>query len=246
LLNFCESKNIGLYSLPNNFHIAVDQKEVGTYAGIPIMLLRDAAVRPTYALVKRCMDIVVSSAVLLLGLPLWILIALLIKRHDGGPVFFIQTRAGLHGRPFPMVKFRSMSVDAEEKLGELVDLDGLEEPVFKIENDPRVTPIGRFLRRTSLDEMPQLLNVFKGEMSLVGPRPEETAVVERYTPWQRRRLKAVPGITGHQQIHNRGEPSLVKRVQHDLIYIKHQSLLLDLYILFKTVKVVLSGKGVTH
>jgi lipopolysaccharide/colanic/teichoic acid biosynthesis glycosyltransferase len=211
-----------------------------------MILMRDAAVRPAYAVVKRCMDVVVASLVLAAGMPLWLTLCLLVKLHDKGPVFFVQERAGLHGRPFRMYKFRSMVKDAERQLKDLVDLDALDEPVFKIRNDPRVTPVGRILRRTSLDEIPQLINVLKGEMSLVGPRPEEMSVVDLYTPWQRRRLKAVPGITGHQQIHNRGEPSLARRIQFDLIYVKHQSFLLDLYILVKTVKVVLFGKGTTH
>jgi len=246
VLNFCESKNIKVYSLPNNFNIAVDQQEVGSFNGIPIMLMRDAAVRPGYAMIKRLMDIIASFLIIVLGSPMWIAAALAIKLNDKGPVFFTQTRSGIHGDPFKMYKFRSMTVDAEKQLESLVDLDKLDEPVFKIKNDPRVTLIGRILRRTSLDEIPQLINVLKGEMSLVGPRPEEMSVVARYTPWQRRRLKAVPGITGHQQIHNRGEASLSKRIQYDLIYIKHQGLFLDLFILLKTIKVVIFGSGVTH
>ena len=245
VLNFCEARHITLYSLPNSFRIAVDQREVGSFGGIPMILMRDAAVRPAFSLLKRIVDIVAASAVLILGAPFWIAAALAIKLNDGGPVFFTQVRAGLHGVPFRMYKFRSMVTDAEERLADLIDLDALDEPVFKIESDPRVTPIGRLLRRTSMDEIPQLINVLKGEMSLVGPRPEEMAVVDRYSPWQRRRLKAVPGITGHQQIHNRGETDLARRIEYDLIYIKHQGLALDLYILFKTVKVVLFGEGTT-
>ncbi len=246
VLNFCESENIPLYTLPNRFHIAVDQREVGSLSGLPMILMQDAAKRPGYAIVKRLLDIVIAAAALVGGLPFWIAIAVMIKRCDRGPVFYVQERAGLHGRSFRMIKFRSMVAGADARLGDLLDLAALSEPVFKIQNDPRVTPLGRFLRCTGLDEIPQLINVLKGEMSLVGPRPEEIAVVAHYTPWQRRRLKAVPGITGHQQIHNRGEPDLAKRVAFDLIYIKHQGLLLDLYILFKTVKVILFGKGITH
>jgi lipopolysaccharide/colanic/teichoic acid biosynthesis glycosyltransferase len=118
--------------------------------------------------------------------------------------------------------------------------------VFKLKNDPRVTPIGKILRRTGLDEIPQLLNVLRGEMSIVGPRPEEVAIVERYDPVHRRRLKAKPGITGYQQITNRGEASLAARVRHDLLYLKHQNLLLDFYIMVKTVGVMVRGSGITH
>lgn len=246
VLNFCESREIALYSLPNRFHVAVEQREISSFSGIPMIQLRDAGDRVIYPLIKRVADIVLASAALVFGLPIWLALALGIKLYDRGPVFFNQTRAGLHGQPFKMYKFRSMVNDAEKKLADLVDLDNLDEPVFKIRNDPRVTPLGRFMRRTGLDEIPQLLNVLKGDMSLVGPRPEEMSVVERYNGWQRRRLKAVPGITGHQQIHNRGEASLARRIEYDLIYIKHQSLVLDLIILMKTVMVVLTGKGVTH
>ncbi len=145
-----------------------------------------------------------------------------------------------------MFKFRSMAADAEERLRELVAFDALAEPVFKLKNDPRVTPVGRLLRRTGLDEVPQLLNVIRGDMSIVGPRPEEVALVERYDAVHRRRLKARPGITGYQQIMNRGEASLVARVRHDLLYLKQQSLMFDFYIMFRTVGVVLRGSGTTH
>ncbi len=245
-LNFCESESISMFTVPNRFHIAVDQKEVSTFSGIPVILMRDSANRPVYAVIKRFFDIMGALLILAVGAPAWLGVALAVKLYDRGPVFFTQKRAGLHGKAFRMYKFRSMVVNAEERLKELVNLDELDEPVFKIRKDPRVTPFGRFLRRTGLDEIPQLINVLKGEMSLVGPRPEETSVAGRYTPWQRRRLKAVPGITGHQQVHNRGEASLSRRIEFDLVYIKHQGLLLDVYILLKTVKVVLSGSGVTH
>ena len=243
VLNLCESKGVDCYTLPDRFDIAVEREEVGAFSGVPMIRLRDASVRPGYALLKRCMDVAGAVGILVAGLPVWLAVALAVKLYDRGPVFFVQERAGLHGRPFRMVKFRTMVPDAEERLRELVDLERLAEPVFKLENDPRVTPLGRFLRRTGLDEIPQLLNVLRGEMSLVGPRPEEAAVVARYTPWQRRRLKAVPGITGLQQVHNRGEPDLTRRIEYDLLYLKHQGLLLDLYILAKTVKVILRGEG---
>ena len=243
VLNLCESEGVDCYSLPDRFDIAVEREELGVFSGVPMIRMRDASVRPGYALVKRCMDVAGAFVVLAAGLPLWIAVALAIKLYDRGPVFFLQERAGLHGRPFRMVKFRTMVPGAEERLSEFVDLERLREPVFKIENDPRVTPLGRFLRRFGLDEIPQLINVLRGEMSLVGPRPEETAVTARYTPWQRRRLKAVPGITGLQQVHNRGEPDLSRRIEYDLLYLKHQGLLLDLYILAKTVKVILRSEG---
>jgi exopolysaccharide biosynthesis polyprenyl glycosylphosphotransferase len=246
IVNFCESQSIPVYIVPNSFDIAILPREVGTVSGIPLIRLQDAFVRPAFAIVKRIMDICIAVFVLIVGMPLWLLIAALIKLDSKGPIFFIQTRAGLHGKPFSMYKFRSMQSDAEDRLGELLDFDSLSEPVFKIKGDPRVTKIGKLLRRSSLDEIPQLINVLKGEMSLVGPRPEEMKIVKRYSPWQRRRLKAKPGITGYQQISNRGEPSLSRRIQHDLVYLKRQSLWLDLYIIIKTFSVVARGSGLTY
>lgn len=246
LINFCEANEVSLYMLPNVMDVAVRQDELGSLSGIPIVRVRDAALQPGYAIVKRVMDVLIALSVLIGGAPLWLAVAILIKTTSRGPVFFKQVRAGLHGQPFTMYKFRSMVADAESRLKDLVDLDDLDEPVFKLKNDPRVTGIGRFLRRTSLDEIPQFINVLIGEMSTVGPRPEERKLVEQYTPWQRRRLKAKPGITGFQQIMNRGEPLLKERVKYDLIYLKQQSLLCDLYIIGRTFAVVTLGSGVTH
>jgi exopolysaccharide biosynthesis polyprenyl glycosylphosphotransferase len=246
LLNLCERNSVALYMVAGSFDIAVSPGEMSEVSGTPVIHLRDAALHPMYAVVKRGIDITIALTVLILGLPLWLLVALLIRVTSRGPVLFTQRRAGLHGVPFRMYKFRSMTADAEERLKELVSFDRLAEPVFKLRNDPRVTPIGSWLRRTGLDEIPQLLNVLKGEMSIVGPRPEEVGLVERYDGWQRRRLKARPGITGYQQITNRGGGSLAERVRCDLAYLKHQSLTFDLYVIVRTPIVMLRGSGVSY
>lgn len=245
IINFCEAHNIDLYMLPGSYEVAVSKYEIASFSEMPLIRLQDALIHPFYSTVKRLVDVCVSSALIMLGMPLWIAIALFIKSGSKGPIFFTQIRAGLHGKPFKMYKFRSMVEDAEAKLGGMVDIDKLDEPVFKIKNDPRITTVGRFLRRTSLDETPQLLNVLKGEMSIVGPRPEELALVEKYDHQQRRRLKGLPGITGYQQINNRGEPSLSRRIKYDLIYLKHQGPTLDSYIILKTIWVVIRSKGLT-
>ena len=242
-LNFCEARGVSFYMVPDSLDVAVQRRELGSFSGIPLIRLRDSALHPLYAWVKRVMDLVVASAVLVIGLPIWIAIALIIKMTSKGPVLYVQERVGLHGRPFPMYKFRSMVEDADQKLGELLDFDAMDEPVFNIRHDPRVTSVGWILRRTSLDEIPQLLNVLAGQMSVIGPRPERVELVERYTPSQRRRLKAKPGITGYQQVMSRGDPSLAKRIEYDLYYLKYQSLFLDMYILLKTVSVVVRGGG---
>jgi len=247
LLNFCEEKRIELYMLSGSYDIAVSQHEVGSLSGVPVIRLQDASLHPFYAVLKRLMDVTLSAVGIIIGMPVWLVIALLIKLTSKGPVFFVQTRIGLHGRPFRIYKFRTMVPDAEAQLKNILDVDHLAVPGFKIKDDPRVTPFGRFLRRTSLDEIPQLINVFRGEMSLVGPRPEMPDLVGRYAPDQRRRLKAKPGITGYQQVMARGIPlAAAKGVKYDLIYLKNQSFLLDLYILFKTMIVVLRGSGITH
>ena len=246
LVNFCEQHDIALYMLSGSYSVAVSPEEITSFFGMPLIRLKDASLDPMYALVKRVVDVAVALAIILLGLPAWLALAAAVKLTSPGPLFFTQLRTGQGGRPFRMYKFRSMAADAEKQLEQLVDLTRLDEPVFKLRNDPRVTPIGAWMRRTGMDEIPQLLNVLKGEMSLVGPRPEEARLVDRYTAWQRRRLKARPGITGYQQIKNRGGTSLAERVEHDLVYLKHQSMTLDLYILCRTPIVLIRGSGITH
>jgi lipopolysaccharide/colanic/teichoic acid biosynthesis glycosyltransferase len=186
---------------------------------------------------------VVASLGLVVLLPLLTTIAVAIYVYDRGPVIFKQQRAGAGGETFTIWKFRTMAVDAEERLHELVPFDELEQPVFKLHNDPRVTPVGRRLRRVSLDELPQLVNVLLGEMSLVGPRPEQVELVKRYTPEQRLRLTLKPGMTGPMQIYGRGELSLEERVAVELDYIENLSLGRDLRILVHTLGPVLTGRG---
>lgn len=193
--------------------------------------------------IKRTMDLIGALLGLVVLAVLFPFIAIAIKLDSPGPVFFVQERVGENGQRFRMVKFRSMVADAEARLSELVDLDALPDPVFKIKDDPRVTRVGRFLRRTSLDELPQVWNVFKGEMSLVGPRPEELRIVQRYNDWHRRRLAVKPGLTGPMQINGRGDLPLDERVKLEIDYIEHYSVWRDIQILAKTIPSVISGKG---
>ena len=230
--------------VPDFLDVAVTRTEVGSFAGVPLVLLQDSALHPAYAIAKRAMDIGISVVTLVLGLPLWLAIALLIKLTSKGPIFYSQERMGMYGKPFAMYKFRSMVPDADEQLKNIIDLDNLAEPVYKIPRDPRVTSIGRFLRRSGLDEIPQLINVLRGDMSVVGPRPEWVGLAERYEPWERRRLKAKPGITGYQQVMSRGDPSLAKRIELDLYYLKHQGFFLDVFIMLRTILVVCRGDGI--
>ncbi len=193
--------------------------------------------------IKRGFDIAGALLGLVLTLPLWPFIALAIRLDSPGPVFFTQIRAGQDGRPFRIFKFRSMVEGAEKMLDQVIAQNCLPPPVFKIPHDPRVTRVGRFLRRSSLDELPQFLNVLKGEMSLVGPRPEELRIVALYDGWHRKRLAVKPGMTGPMQIHGRGALSLDQRVRVELDYIEHHSFWQDLRVLVLTVPALLAGRG---
>jgi lipopolysaccharide/colanic/teichoic acid biosynthesis glycosyltransferase/glycosyltransferase involved in cell wall biosynthesis len=192
---------------------------------------------------KRTMDIVGSFFGLIFAIILWPFIALAIKMDSKGPVIFRQERIGEEGRPFTLYKFRSMHANAEEELAQLVNDESTGEPVLKLKNDPRLTRVGRVLRRWSLDELPQFWNVIKGEMSLVGPRPEETRLVAMYNDWHRRRLAVKPGMTGPMQVHGRGDLPLDIRVQLDLNYIENYSIWRDIVILCQTLPAVIRGAG---
>lgn len=192
---------------------------------------------------KRILDILGASIGLVFTITAWPLIALIIKLDSEGPVLFRQQRIGQHGQPFIMLKFRTMHQNAAAEWPLLIASRGLREPVLKLSDDPRLTRAGRFLRRWSLDELPQFWNVLKGEMSLVGPRPEEPRVVAYYTVYHRQRLVAKPGITGPMQIDARADLNLDERTALDLDYIKHSSLCSDINILLRTIPVVIHGRG---
>jgi exopolysaccharide biosynthesis polyprenyl glycosylphosphotransferase len=192
---------------------------------------------------KRAFDVAFTAAMLVLLAPLFGVVAALIKLTSRGPVFFKQTRVGLRGRWFEMYKFRSMVADAEELKEDLLAFNELEGPVFKIRQDPRITPLGRFLRRYSIDELPQLINVLRGEMSIVGPRPPLPLEVSQYAPWQRRRFSVRPGLTCFWQVEGRNEIGFEEWTYLDLKYVDHWSLAQDLGLVLKTVPAVLSGHG---
>lgn len=193
---------------------------------------------------KRLFDIVFGLAVLAVFAPLFLLIAALIKLEDRGPIFFMQTRVGKYGRLFRMYKFRSMCIDAEKRLEELKARNQHKEGVtFKLKDDPRITRVGKWLRKLSLDEMPQFFNVLAGEMSVVGPRPPVPREVALYTPADRRRLAVKPGITCIWQVSGRSEIDFSGQVALDVRYIESQSLLMDLKIAAQTIPAVLSGRG---
>jgi exopolysaccharide biosynthesis polyprenyl glycosylphosphotransferase len=210
--------------------------------GTPVYSMVSGPDRLVALLVKRVFDMIVATLALSVGSPILGAIALWIRLRDGSPVLFRQTRIGLHGRPFQMLKFRTMTVDAEERLEELLAQSEIDGAAFKMTNDPRVTRSGRFLRRSSLDELPQLWNVLRGDMSLVGPRPALPREVDTYDLWHRRRLSMKPGITGLWQVSARREGSFDTWAALDLSYIDRWSLWLDLKILARTLPAAIEGR----
>lgn len=213
----------------------VDDAELLTFTALPY--------DPSALAMKRAMDVLVAGALLLLAAPVLLLVALLIQAEDRGPVLFRQERVGRFGRRFTMLKFRSMHTDAEARLASLAGLNEADGPVFKMAQDPRITRVGRWLRRSSLDELPQLVNVLRGEMSLVGPRPPLPDEVSGYEAWQRRRLSMKPGLTCIWQVSGRSRLDFETWMRLDLEYIDNWSLGLDLLLLLRTVPAVLTGDG---
>jgi exopolysaccharide biosynthesis polyprenyl glycosylphosphotransferase len=192
---------------------------------------------------KRTFDIVSSGFTVVLLSPVMTVIAVAVKLTSAGPILFRQERVGYHGRPFTVLKFRTMVADAEARLPDLIDLNEATGPLFKMEHDPRVTKVGRFLRKTSLDELPQLVNVLRGDMTVVGPRPPLPREVAQYEEWQMARLEVRPGITGLWQVSGRSELPFEDYVRLDLFYIENWSLAFDLFIIAKTLPTIVSRRG---
>jgi exopolysaccharide biosynthesis polyprenyl glycosylphosphotransferase len=243
LVSLCRAHGIKLSVAPPAQGMFGTATRLTKIANLPMLEYNTWGVSRSTLFLKRVLDVSLSLSALVLLAPLFFLIAVLIVFDSRGPVFFAQDRAGMHGRLFRMLKFRTMVPDAEARLGQLVSFDSLGEPMFKFRNDPRVTRVGRLLRRASLDELPQLVNVLKGEMSLVGPRPEQVELVERYTPEQRFRLDVKPGLTGPMQVYGRGHLRFEERLAVERDYIENLSLGRDCRIVALTFAAVLTGRG---
>lgn len=196
-----------------------------------------------YELMKRFIDILGSVFGIILLLPLFIIVSLAIKIESEGPVLFIQKRCGKDGRLFKMYKFRSMVCNAEEKLGDLMHMNEMSGPVFKIKDDPRITKVGNFIRRTSIDELPQLVNVLKGDMSLVGPRPPIDREVLKYTEYEKQRLLIKPGLTCYWQVSGRNGIDFDEWVNLDIKYIVERNLWVDIKLILKTILVLFGDKN---
>jgi exopolysaccharide biosynthesis polyprenyl glycosylphosphotransferase len=229
--------------IPDYFSLALIQAKVETLAGIPLIGLREPVIEGWPRIVKRAFDLVLVVVSVVLSSPVLGLIAFLIRLDSPGPVLLRQPRLGENGRQFDMLKFRTMVADAERRRAEVLTETPEGHVVHKRRDDPRVTRIGRWLRRYSLDEVPQLVNVLKGEMSLVGPRPELPWLAEKYEPWQRKRFAVPQGITGWWQINGRGDKPMHLNTQDDLYYVYNYSLWLDIWILLRTPLAVLRGQG---
>jgi exopolysaccharide biosynthesis polyprenyl glycosylphosphotransferase len=240
----CEEQGIVVRVLSNVFNLRLAQSTAGEFEGETVTTLCNGSPEDWQHLFKRTFDIVASLVATLTLSPLFLLAGFLIKLTSQGPVFFIQERVGLNKRRFRLYKFRTMVADAEERQREIEHLNEARGPVFKIRNDPRLTPVGNFLRKTSIDELPQLFNVLKGDMSLVGPRPLPVRDYQGFDQdWQRRRFSVLPGITCLWQINGRSSTPFEKWMELDMEYIDHWSLELDFKILAKTIPAVLKGAG---
>jgi exopolysaccharide biosynthesis polyprenyl glycosylphosphotransferase len=243
LLAACRAHGVKLSVVPparGMFGTAVRLNHV---ADLPVVEYNTWDVSRSTLLLKRSADVALSLAGLLVLAPLLVAIGIAVRLDSRGPALFRQTRAGQDGRTFRMLKFRTMVREAEARLPDLVALDRLPDPMFKLRDDPRVTRVGRVLRRTSLDELPQLVNVLRGDMSLVGPRPEQVELVDRYEPEHRFRLLVRPGLTGPMQVFGRGELTFEERLAVEREYIENLSLGRDARILALTVSAVVHGKG---
>ncbi|HYP21854.1 MAG TPA: sugar transferase [Chloroflexia bacterium] len=229
--------------VPDLFDLAFHSATIESLGGVLFIGLRDSAIDGVQRLLKRLMDIALSVVLLTLTSPVFLLTALAIKLEDGGHIFYKSQRVGENGRLFTMWKFRSMVENADKLVDKVIKNDRNGNLIHKVAADPRVTRVGQIIRRTSIDELPQLINVLRGDMSLVGPRPELPWMVARYQPWQRKRFAVPQGMTGWWQINGRSDAPMHLHTEHDLYYIQNYSIWLDLQILWKTIGVIFTGKG---
>jgi exopolysaccharide biosynthesis polyprenyl glycosylphosphotransferase len=242
-VRLCERAGAEFKLIPDLHELSLSSIDMDTIEGIPLIGIKRTGIGPWQYTLKRALDISIAGLVLLVGAPLWLLIALAIKLDSKGPVLFKQERLGYQGAPFRLYKFRSMHNRADKELVQLQPRSDVSGPLFKLKDDPRRTRVGKLLRKTSLDEIPQLLNVLKGDMSLVGPRPPLASEVAQYEEWEKGRLEVRPGMTGLWQVRGRSELDFDEMVLLDLYYIENWSLRLDIQILLQTIPAVLFSRG---
>ena len=234
---------VGVSIVPRYYELITSRSHVEDLSGLPMLDIAPASLSVGARFLKRSFDLAVSSVILLLTAPAWLVVAAIIKATSTGPVFFRQVRTGRNEQPFAMMKFRTMVNDAESLRSELEHLNEVDGPLFKVQNDPRVTKVGHFLRRTSLDEFPQLINVWKGDMSLVGPRPFVVSEAMKIEGWARKRFEARPGMTGLWQVSGRNELSHLELCRLDYLYVASWSFWWDMQILWQTPSTIFRGRG---
>ena len=239
----CRKEQVQFEMVPQYWHLLRGKITIEPVAEIHTIAFSDLALKGWQRVFKRIMDFSISLIALILLSPLFLIIALAIKLTSAGPVFFLQERIGRNGRKFKMIKFRSMYKDAEQRLKDYLDKNEAQGPIFKMKDDPRITSVGKILRRFSIDELPQLINVLKGEMSLVGPRPPLEREIVKYKKWQLRRIDVTPGMTGLWQVSGRSNLPFDKMAELDIYYIEHWSIWLDIKLLVLTIPAVITGRG---
>jgi exopolysaccharide biosynthesis polyprenyl glycosylphosphotransferase len=243
VINQLQDLPVKIWVIPDYFSLTLYRAQVENFANMPMLDLRAPALSEYQLMIKRTFDLVLTFLLLPFSLPVMSIIALAIKFDSPGPVFYRALRVGENGRTFSMLKFRTMVQDADRMLQNIGRYDENHNYIHKLPQDPRVTRVGRVLRKTSLDELPQLINILRGEMSLVGPRPEMPELVERYDSWQRKRFAVPQGMTGWWQVNGRSDKPMHLHVEEDLYYIQNYSPWLDLQILIRTIWVVIWQKG---
>jgi exopolysaccharide biosynthesis polyprenyl glycosylphosphotransferase len=239
----CEQLNVRARTVPDIFQLSLNRVDVEDLGGVPLIGLKPASIKGANLVAKRVMDVILGGLIMIPLLPIMGIIAAAIKLDSPGPAIFRQKRVGMHGTEFVVYKFRSMRVGAEEEHERLLVYNEMTGPLFKMRDDPRRTRMGKFLRKTSFDELPQLFNVLKGEMSLVGPRPHMASEVAQYQAWQKQVLEAPPGLAGLAQVSGRAQLSFDEQCLLDIYYIENWSPALDLKILLRMIPKVLSGEG---
>ncbi len=243
LVQICRSLDVEFHIAPDLYELSFDRVDIHQISGVPLISLKELTLKGWNLALKRGLDVALVMLSLPLLLPLLLLIALIVRLDTPGPALFRQKRVGRNGQIFTCYKFRTMVRDAERRKAELAALNEADGPLFKIRRDPRVTRVGRFLRHSSLDELPQLWNVLSGDMSLVGPRPALPEEVQQYSPTHRRRLEVTPGLTGLWQVLGRSDTSFDEMVRLDIYYAENWSVGMDIGILLKTLPVVIMGRG---
>ena len=239
----CERYDVRARIVPDVFQMTLSRVEVDEMAGVPLIGLKHTTITGSNLILKRVLDFTLALLGLILLAPLMALVALAVKLDSSGPAIFSQERVGKDGKRFGIYKFRSLVNNAESQKANLLQLNEADGPLFKIKDDPRMTRLGRFLRKFSVDELPQLFNVLRGEMSLVGPRPNIPAEVAQYQPWHRRRLEVLPGITGMWQVSGRSDLTFDEMVLLDIYYLENWSLAFDISLMIKTIPTVLFRRG---